>query len=121
MKKIIWAGAFLLSIAITSCGGGNEGASNISPAFDAAKNNEGPAKVADLLTENDIDCSQLSTEEYAKLGLCLLYVNQNDSSASKQELSKLKDLTNSFDKAGESMSPEALKAAQDAALSLVGE
>lgn len=119
MKKLFIAGAFLLGMAVSSCGGGNEGAANIGPAFDAAKNNEGAAKVAELLTENDIDCSQLSAEDYAKLGLCLLYVNQNDTTATREEASKLKSLGNSYDKAGEAMSPQQLQEAQQAATSLL--
>lgn len=111
---------FLLSLLLVSCGGGN-GAANIAPAFEAAKNHEEVSKVVELLTQEDIDCDNLSAEEYAKLGLCILYVAGNDQTPKKEELKKLKTLCNNYDKAGSKMTEQQLREAKECAEKLLAE
>lgn len=118
MKKIILSALFIVSLAITSCGGG-KGADNIAPAYDAVKNKAEVSKIVELLTQDDIDFANVSPEEYAKLGICLLYVTSNDTTGGQEEVKKLKGLLNKYDKAGEDMTPQQLQEAKNCALQLV--
>lgn len=114
MKKIILTGLFLISMVMISCSHAEE---NVNAAYEAVAKKEKVSKVIEILTEEDIDCKKISAENYAKLGICLLYIA--DSNPSADEMKKLNALYNGYDRAGENMSESELQEVQNCALKLV--
>lgn len=114
MKHIIYSTILFVSLLFSSCGGNYQ--NNLAAATKIVSEKGNVKEVIELLTKDEIKCKDLSTEDYGKLGVCLLYVVNSD--PSKEDLGKLKDLFKNFDKAGEEMTSQELQEAQQCALKM---
>lgn len=97
MKKFLFLPLIMLMALISGCG---KQSGVIDEAYEMAKNHEDVVKVANMLADGGINCSTLSTEEYTKLGVCLLYVTMQGSQepdfAQKVDIKKLEKLATDF-------------------------
>ena len=107
MKKTLILSLIVLIFSALSCARqGNV----IDEAYKLVEAKAPAADVANLLADSDINCQTLSSEEYVKLGMCLLYVSlqgaMDPSFATKIDTDKLEKLVTDYGEREKKLTPE---------------